>query len=52
VRTIEPLQVTIEDDEYVTITSAAGISITLPRLWAMNLVMDLEQWLAGPPLLV
>jgi hypothetical protein len=46
--TVEPLKVVIEPDgEHVTLISAAGHTITLPRLWAANLVMDLEVWLAG-----
>lgn len=48
--TAEPLKVLIEPDgEHVTLISAAGHTITLPRLWAMNLCMDLELWLAGEP---
>ncbi len=47
-RTVEPLKVVIEPDgEHVTLISAVGDTITLPRLWAANLVCDLEEWLAG-----
>ena len=47
-RTVEPLKVVIEPDgEHVSLISAVGDTITLPRLWVGNLICDLEEWMQG-----